>query len=40
MVRSTADLQVRNRVMGLQYCEAGGGIVHTAELSKCAECMI
>jgi hypothetical protein len=24
---------------GVGYCNAGGGIVHIAELSKCADCM-
>ena len=39
MVGSTADLQLGNRVMGLQYCDAGGGILHIAELSKFADCI-
>jgi len=39
MVVNRAGLQLGNRVIGLQYGDAGGGILHIAELSKCAECI-
>jgi len=39
MVVNRAGLQLGNRVTGMQYGDAGGGILHIAELSKCAECI-
>ena len=39
MVVNRAGLQLGNRVTGLKYGNAGGGILHIAELSKCAECI-
>jgi len=39
MVVNRAGLQLGNRVTGLQYGDAGGGIHYIAELSKCAECI-
>jgi len=39
MVVKRAGLQLGNRMTGLQYGDAGGGILHIAELSKCVECI-
>jgi len=33
------DLQLGNGVTRVGYGDAGGGILHIAELSKCADCM-
>jgi len=38
-VGNTADLQLGNGVTGVGYGDAGGGILHIAELSKCADCI-
>jgi hypothetical protein len=34
-----ADRQLGNGVTGVGYGDTGGGILHTAERSKCANCM-
>ena len=39
MVRDRTGRQLGNGVIGMGYGEADGGILHIAELSKCAECM-
>ena len=36
---NTADLQFGNGVTGVEYGDGGGGILHIAELSKCADCI-
>jgi len=38
-VVNRADRQLGVGVMGVGYGDDGGGILHIAELSKCAECM-
>ena len=38
-VGKRADQQLGNGVTGVGYGDVGGGIVHIAELSKCADCM-
>jgi len=39
MMANRADLQLGNGVTAVGYGDAGGGILHTTELSKCADCM-
>ena len=39
MVGNRADLQLGNGATGVGYGDASGGILHIAELSKCAGCM-
>ena len=39
MVGNTADLQLGKGVTGVGYGDAGGGVLHIAELSKCADCI-
>jgi len=38
-VVNTTDRQLGNWVTGVGYGDGGGGILHIAELSKCADCM-
>jgi hypothetical protein len=39
MLGNRDDRQLGNRVTGVGYGDSGGGILHIAELSKCADCM-
>ena len=39
MLGNTADLQLGKGVTGVGYGDAGGGILHIAELSKLADCI-
>ena len=38
-VVNRADLQLGNGGKAVGYGDAGGGILHIAELSKCADCI-